>query len=218
MIVVRSDGEKSIVVAGNANEVWSPADAHDATATVAAAPPGSILVTDLEVPAFVVQQVAETARRRNLRIVLNPSHAERLPNSLYPLIDYITPNAFEARRLTGTQVQSVDDAFQAGQALVDRGACTALVKLARGGCVVVTREWKEYVPTAPVRAVDTTGAGDAFAGALSVALLEGQRVLEAARFAVAAAYLAVQGYGAQPSYPTRADIERVLACQSQRRA
>lgn len=217
LIVVRSDGEKTIIAVGNANDAWTPVDADDAIALVAAAPPDTILVADLEVPTFVVQRVVEAARRRNYRIVLNPSRAERMPDALYPLIDYITPNAFEAWRLTGIAIESVGAAFRAGQALVDRGVRTALVKLARGGCVVVTRDWREYLPSAPVQVIDTTGAGDAFAGALSVALLEGRSVRAAARFAVAAADLSVQSYGAQPSYPTRADIERVLAGQSHRR-
>jgi ribokinase len=218
MIVVRPDGEKAIVAAGNANDTWTAADAHDAAVTVAADPPGSVLVADLEVPAFVTQQVVEAARRRNLRTVLNPSRPERMPDSLYPLIDYMTPNPFEARQLTGIAVESVDAAFRAGQVLVDRGVSTALVKLARGGCVVVTKDRRDYIPTVPVRAIDTTGAGDAFAGALSVALLEERPVLEAARFAVAAATLSVQKYGAQPSYPTRSELEHALAHQRQARA
>jgi ribokinase len=86
-----------------------------------------------------------------------------------------------------------------------------VIKLGAAGTVMVGAGMREHLPVAPVKVVDTTGAGDAFAGALAVALLERRPQREAVRFAVAASALAVTRYGAQPSYPTRAEIERLLA-------
>jgi ribokinase len=211
LIVVRADGEKSIVLAANANDVWRPDDADDAAGAVAAAPTGSVLVADLEVPQAVVGRTIDAARRRGLGVVLDPSPVERLSREWYPSLDYVTPNRTEASALTGIAVRSIEDAFRAGEILVERGVKTALVKLGAQGTVIVGAGIREQVPVAPVTVVDTTGAGDAFAGALAVALVEGRPRREAVRFAVAAAAFAVTRYGSQPSYPTRAEIERLFA-------
>jgi ribokinase len=212
LIVVRADGEKSIVLAANANDAWRPDDADDAARAVATAPAGSALVVDLEVPQAVVGRAIDAARRRGLVVVLDPSPAERLSCAWYPNLDYVTPNRTEASALTGIAVRSIEDAFRAGDILVvERGVKRALVKLGVEGTVIVGAGTREHVPVAPVRVVDTTGAGDAFAGALAVALVEGQPQYEAVRFAVAAATFAVTRYGSQPSYPTRAEIERLFA-------
>jgi ribokinase len=211
LIVVRADGEKSIVLAANANDAWRPDDADDAARAVATAPAGSALVVDLEVPQAVVGRAIDAARRRGLVVVLDPSPAERLSREWYPNLDYMTPNRTEASALTGIAVRSLEDAFRAGEVLVERGVKTALVKLGAEGTVIVGAGTREHVPVAPVTVVDTTGAGDAFAGALAVALVEGRPRHEAVRFAVAAATFAVTRYGSQPSYPTRAEIERLLA-------
>jgi ribokinase len=211
LITVRPEGDKGIILAANANAAWTPTDAEEVATAVRDAPPGSVLVADLEVPASIVQRALETARQHGLRAVLDPSPAGRLIPALYPAVDYLTPNPAEAEQLTNMPVRSVEDAFRAGEVLLERGVGAALMKLGAGGCVVVSAGMREHLPAVPVRVVDQTGAGDAFAGALAVALLEGQQVNEAARFAVAAATLAVTRYGSQPSYPTRAELERWIA-------
>ena len=108
-------------------------------------------------------------------------------------------------------MRSVADALRAGRALIRRGAKVALVKMAQGGCVAATADSAFAVRPTEVNAIDTTGAGDAFAAALAVALLEGRGLPEAARFAVAAAHVSVTRYGAQASYPDRAEVEKMLA-------
>jgi len=211
LIIVRPEGDKGIILSANANAAWEPTDAEEVATAVQDAPPGSVLVADLEVPASIVQRALETARQQGLRTVLDPSPAGRLIPVLYPAVDYLTPNPAEATQLTGMPVRSAEDAFRAGEVLLERGVGAALMKLGAGGCVVVSAGMREHLPAVPVRVVDQTGAGDAFAGALAVALLEGQQVNEAARFAVAAATLAVTRYGSQPSYPTRDELERWIA-------
>jgi ribokinase len=211
LIIVRPEGDKGIILSANANTVWEPTDAEEVATEIQDAPPGSVLVTDLEVPVSIVQRALETARQQGLRAVLDPSPAGRLTPALYSTVGYLTPNPAEAEQLTGIPVRSAEDAFRAGEVLLERGVGAALMKLGAGGCVVVSAGMREHLPAVPVRVVDQTGAGDAFAGALAVALLEGQQVNEAARFAVAAATLAVTRYGSQPSYPTRAELECWIA-------
>jgi ribokinase len=122
-----------------------------------------------------------------------------------------TPNSVEAQRLTGIAVQAVADALRAGRALISRGAKVALMKMAQGGCVAVTADNAVLIRPTPVKVVDTTGAGDMFAGALAVALLEGRSLADGVRFAVAAANVSVTRYGAQASYPDRREVDKMLA-------
>lgn len=208
-IAVQPDGNKTIVLATNANEFWTVADTDEVIKVIHQAPADSILVTDLEVSIDVVRQALVTARQRGLRTVLDPSPAERMTAEIYPLVDYMTPNPPEAEQLTGISVRSSEDGCRAGRALLACGVGTVLVKLS-DGCVIVNQEFQEYLPAPRVRVVDKTGAGDAFAGTLAVALLQGKTSKEAARFAVAAAALAVTYYGSQAAYPTQAKIEQLL--------
>lgn len=210
MITVRGGGDKAIVLASNANDSWDEAAARRAAAAVRDAPDGSLLVADLEVPVQVVQRAAQAARARGFRVVLDPSPADRMTDDLYPLAAGLTPNPPETHTLTGIDVREMTSAVRAGEQLVKRGVQAAFVKLGNGGCAVVTSEGGKRVTAPKVKVVDKTGAGDCFAGALGVAMLEGRHPIEAARFAAAAAAFAVTGYGSQPSYPSRADVERLL--------
>lgn len=211
MIVTRHDGDKSIVLAANANERWSEEDARSVVHAIDSAPRGSVLSCDLEVPPRVVRLAAEAARRRGMRVVLDPSPSDRLDDALLGLATHLTPNAGEAERLVGYAVERVEDGVRAGRALRARGADAVLVKLGRGGCVVVDASGADLVRIDEVDAVDTTGAGDAFAGALAVALVRGASLREAARAGVVAASLAVRRFGSCTSYPSRDELERALA-------
>lgn len=214
MIVVRPDGEKTIILAPNANDVWEEEDADAVAEAIGNAPDGSVLVVDLEVPENVVRRSVAAARRaagdREFPVVLDPSPADRMPEDLFALVDVITPNPSEAETLTGITVGSADDAERAGRELLERGVGAACMKLPGGGCVVVADGVEERIDPLEMDVVDTTGAGDAFAGGLGVALLDGLGIVEAARFAVATSHVAVTAYGSQESYPTRDEVERML--------
>lgn len=211
MITVPPDGKKGIVFAANANDIWTDDDAELAARTVARAAPGSVLVVDCEVPAFVVERAARSARRRGTTVLLDPSPAERVTDTLLELADMVLPNAGEAERLTGIACRDVRSASAVGACLLGRGAGAACIKLPDGGCVLVGKEQRLHVAAVPVAVVDTTGAGDAFAGALAVGLLERCSTVDALRMAVAASTIAVTGYGAQASYPTRDALDHMLA-------
>ena len=209
-IVVTPDGKKTMIAAHNANDVWTEEEAANAAATVAQVAAGSILVVDCAVSIDPVERAASVAVHRKFPVILDPSPVERMPDRLFPLADFVTPNSVEAERLTGIAVQSVEGALRAGRALISRGAKVALMKMAQGGCAVVTADSAVAIRPTPVKVADTTGAGDVFAGALAVALLEGRSLPDAARFAVAAAHVSVTRYGAQASYSDRAEVEKML--------
>lgn len=211
IIVVRPGGEKTIILAPNANLAWDEDHDPDAVAgAIEAAPDGSVLVVDLEIPISVVRGAIEAARGRSFQVVLDPSPAERISDDLYELIDVLTPNTAEANQLTGIEVDSDDAAERSGRALVDRGVAAVCQKLDGGGCVVVRSDATHRIHPVPVDVVDQTGAGDAFAGGMGVALVEGLPIAEAARFAVACSHLAVTAYGSQQSYPSRDALDEMI--------
>jgi ribokinase len=210
-IATRNDGGRAILIVSGANERWSDLDAADAVSAVARLPAGSVLVANLGVPGFVVERAARAARMRGFSVVLDPAPPQTLPDAFYNKVDFIMPNQREAGALTGVRIEREENAIEAAQALLGRGVKTALVRLANGGCIFATREELVSLPPVDVEIIDKTGGGDAFAGALAVALLEGREPLAAAQFAMAAAHVAVTRYGAQPSFPNRTELDAMLA-------
>jgi ribokinase len=211
VIIVQDDGKKVIVLVGGANERWDEEASREAARAVGDAPRGSVFVADFEVAASVVRSTIEAARAAGHTIVVDPSPADRVDTKLLAMADCVTPNAGEAQALSGVKVESLKDAERAGRVLLERGVRSALVKLHDGGCACVTADGVRHVEPFPAKVVDKTGAGDAFAGALAVALLEAKPLHEAARYAVACASLAVTGYGSQEAYPDRERLDRLLA-------
>lgn len=209
-IVVTPGGKKTMIAAHNANDVWTEQESENVAAAVASAEPGSILVADCAMSVDAVERVARAGTQRKLTIILDPSPVPRVSKTLLSLADFLTPNAVEAEELTGIAINTIDDALRAGRILLGYGSKVALMKLSHGGCVVVTAEDAAAIAPTPVNAVDTTGAGDVFAAALAVAFLDNVSLLQAARFAVAAAHVSVTRYGAQISYPDRAEVEEML--------
>lgn len=210
MIAVPPGGKKHIILAANANDVWKQADRNEIQLAVRQAPPGSVLVTDYEVSPFIVEQAIIAARERNFPIILDPSPTDRVDQQLLSKINYIVPDASETEELTGIIPDSVDNAVSAARELIDRGVEVACIKLSEGGCVVAKHKTTLHVPPVAVEVSDTTGAGDAFAGALAVAVLEQRTLPEAACFATAASLAATTGYGSQPAYPSRERIQHLF--------
>ena len=208
MIAVEPDGEKTIIAAPNANDLWTDDDHRMAEEAISTAADGSVLVLNLEIAPSAVTRALEMARARGHRIVFDPSPTGRFDPEFYRFGAYLTPNPGEAERLCGFAIRDAHDAIRAGRLLVDRGAKAGLVKLGEGGCAIVTAAATEQVPSRAVTPVDKTGAGDAFAGAVAVGLLEQRPLTDCVRLGVAAAAICVTRYGAQASYPTRANWTR----------
>ena len=211
LIFVAKNGENSIAVAGGANTKLSPADVKRAKAAFALA---DVLVTQLETPLATVLAAAELAAKHGVRVILNPAPARPLPDKLLRRVSILTPNESEAESLTGTKVKNAQAAAKAAAQLQRRGVPIVIITLGARGALVAGRDVTRLVPGFQVKPVDTTAAGDIFNGALAVALGEGREVMEAVRFAHAAAAISVTRMGAQPSAPTRAEIRRFLARHS----
>ena len=229
-ISVDARGEKQILVSPGANQRLSAADVRR-PAVARAIANADILILQFEVPLAASLAAARIAQRAGVPIVLDPAPAlplGRLPsaveNRLLALLRTVTllrANEHEAEALTGIRVTNRETAQKAAEHLLSKFGLGAAIIAAGKGNLAVSRESSSesasalplrttYLPRLSVKAVDATGAGDAFAAALAVSLAEGRSVSEAATMANAAAALATTKIGAQPALPTRAAVLKFL--------
>ncbi len=207
LIFVGEDGENSIAVASGANANLSPSDVESAADAISSA---DILIMQLETPLETVLKAATIASEKGVKVILNPAPACELSDDILSHVSILTPNESEAELLTGIKVKSEKDAAAAADALMAKGIEVVIVTMGAKGAFVVTADSKELVSGFSVKAVDATAAGDVFNGTLAVAMAEGKPLKDAVKFANAAAALSVTKLGAQPSAPTRQEIEKFL--------
>jgi ribokinase len=208
LIFVNKRGENSIAVASGANGQLSPLDVRRAKNIFREA---SVVLLQLETPLKTVQAAAELAFAAGARVVLNPAPAQTLPLNLLKRIYLLTPNENEAEMLSGVSVTDETSVAKAAKKLRAMGVANVIVTLGSRGAYVSGKDFEGLIPGYPVKAIDSTAAGDVFNGSLAVALAEGKSLVDAARFATAAAAISVTRLGAQISAPTRDEIELMLA-------
>ena len=215
LIEVDAQGQNSIAVASGANFTLTAADVASAFAHLERV---DLLVMPLETPIDTIVTAAELARKAGAQVVLNPAPAQHLSPELLKNVDILIPNEHEAAFMAGIEIRSSQDAHQAAAHLLRSGPRSVIITMGRHGALIAEAAQPESVYTQTsafsVKAVDTTAAGDAFVGALAVALGEGLSLTDAARFASAAAAISVTQVGAQPSLPTRAEVREFLHARS----
>jgi ribokinase len=208
LITVDGAGGNTIVVVPGANNA---SDAALVECALARAEAPGILLLQHEMPPAANVRAAQLARDAGWFVTLNPAPARPIEPELMTLIDIVIPNAGEAAAITGQPVASRADARAAAGTLLARGARAAIVTLGGDGAVCCDGNGAWYCPAAPVTALDTTAAGDAYIGALAAALAEGRELVPSLGFAAAAAALAVTRLGAQPSLPSSAELDAFIA-------
>lgn len=168
------------------------------------------LMLQLEIPIKISLLAAQYAKRSGVRVILDPAPAKDLPESMYRLVDVLTPNQIEASFLTGVDVTDFSSARVAAEILLQRGVPAVVIKLGELGAIYVSSN--EYVETSgcSVEPLDTVGAGDAFGAGLSVGLAEGLNATRLIGFASAAGALAVTKAGAQDSMPSRQEVDSLV--------
>ena len=204
LISVDSAGNNVIVVAPGANSRLVPDDVRRAKDEIGSA---GAVVAQLEVPIETVECAAEMARAAGVPFVLDPAPAQKLRPELLEQVTVLTPNETEAQILTGMEVSDEASASLAAEWLLSSGVGAVIVTMGAKGFLLADRTTREFIPAAPVKAVDATAAGDAFAGSLAVGMARGQSLREAAVFAGRVAALSTTRMGAQPSMPTRQEVE-----------
>jgi ribokinase len=206
LITVAATGENSIVVAAAANDRLSPGDIAAARSLIASARVVSVV---LEVPVETVCAAARAAREAGARLSLNLSPVVDLPGDVLHAADPLIVNEHEAREVLRSHGARIpDDEVAYAEALRQVGARSAVVTLGARGAAVAEPGHAEHVPGIPVSAVDTTGAGDAFAATVAWRIGRGDSLPAAARWATRVGARSVLHPGAQPSYP---ELEQVLS-------
>ena len=207
LITVDEQAENSITVVPGANNRLTPEDIGGLAQLV---PGAKVVLLQLEIPLETVMQAAKLARRHGLTVILDPAPApaENLPDELLSLVDIIVPNETEASILTGRSVSDARTARLAATDLLHRGVSMAIVKLGARGALLAAGNQFEHIPGFRVEAVDSTAAGDAFAGALAVGLVEGKSMHEAVVWANKVGALSATRFGAQTSMPSRLEADQ----------
>ena len=207
LVMVDADGEKQILTAPGANRRLAVRDVAHAGELIANA---RVVLLQLEVPLEAVEAAIRLARAAGARVVLDPAPARQLAEEVLQDVHVIRPNAAEAEVLTGIKVTDRASARKAAENLLRRGVGAAIVG-APSGNLLLSADGELWLDQVPVKAVDSTGAGDAFAGALAASMARGEDLPTAARFANAAAALKTTALRAEAGLPTREAVMRLFS-------
>ena len=207
LIMIGGEGMNYLSVAPGANYKLTPQKIDEALPVFDEA---AMIVMQYEIQEETIKYVIDLANRKNIPVLWNCAPARDFDLSYIPKINILVLNEVEAGFLAELTVETEADAEKAAQKLVDSGVEKVIITLGSKGAFVVTKTEKVSVPAFKVEAIDTTAAGDTFCGAFTVALVEGKSLKDALQFASAAAAISVTRMGAQPSAPTRIEIDTFL--------
>ena len=206
IIVVDANGQNSIVLSPGANGMVTPADVDSASFSNS-----GLLLLQLEIPTPTVLRAAQRAREHGMQVILNPAPAKSLPAELLSNVDILIPNESELALLTSLPVTDSSSAEVAAKEILKQGVKTVIVTLGSKGALLVTATQVKHVDTYKVNVVDTTAAGDAFIGGFASSLLSGKSLEDSVRYGCACGALATTKFGAQPSLPTKDEVETFIA-------
>ncbi len=207
MPLIDASGDNSIVIIPQANMALTVENIDKAESVIA---DSDVLVLQCEVPMEANKRAAEIANKNDTLVILNPAPARKIPDTLLSLVDIITPNESEAEILTDMPTETNSQAMEAAHHLLSKGVETVILTLGSRGSLLLTEKMEKRIPAYSVDVIDTTAAGDAFCGALAVILSNGSIIEEAIKIANAAGALAVTKLGAEPSLPTKKDIDQLI--------
>ena len=201
-------GNNAIIIVPGANDLLSPADVEAARGAIAQA---QIVLCQWEVPLETSLAALRIGRAEGVMTMFNPAPMRTdLPAEAFALSDIFCPNESETELLTGMTVETLAQAEDAAQILLERGVQNVILTLGERGCLLVNREEVQHVPAPSVKAIDTTGAGDAFCGSLAYFLASGFSMVDTMSRANVVAASSVQHPGTQTSFPERSQIAQEL--------
>lgn len=207
LIMIGGAGMNYLSVAPGANYKLTPAKIDEAMPVIGEA---ALIVMQYEITEETIKYVIDIANRKGIPVMWNCAPARIFDTSYIPKINILVLNEIEAGFLAEMQVENETDAEIAAQKLVAKGVEKVIITLGSKGAFVLTKTEKVSIPAYKVEAIDTTAAGDTFCGAFAVAFVEGKSLQESLQFASAAAAISVTRIGAQPSAPTRNEIDNFI--------
>jgi len=210
-IFVDPSGQNRILVVKGANDTIKAADVDAAAETLKKA---DCIVLQFEIPLETVYYTVSFAKKHGIRCILNPAPGQSVDMQALQGLDYFVPNESEAATITGMPVRNLDDAKKCAEKLVTGGIGRVILTLGANGSLLAGREGMEHLPAFPVKAIDSTGAGDAFIGSFAVFLAEGLAEREAVRRANLYAGLSTTGVGTQKSFYERARFDAEWVAQA----
>ncbi len=210
--VDNTSGQNDIVIVPLANSSLTPDLAERKLRAVARR--GDVLMLQLEIPLETAFRAAIVGHELGMTVILDPAPAAILPDEIWPCIDVVTPNESEATVLTGIKVCHVESAAEVGRWFLERGVRAALITLGDKGIVQVNEAGVQSRSTPKVDVLDTTAAGDAFAGNLGAGLANGRTWDESVTRGIYAGALAVTAAGASTSLPTADDVDAFIKSQN----
>ena len=207
LISVNGEGENKIVVAPGANINYTKDDINDIQELI---PEAEIILLQLEIPIETIGQILKKSQKTKTKVILNPAPAQPLPGWYYDDLFLITPNKTETEQLTGISINGIDSMLKASSKLRSFGAMNVIITLGKEGAYLSTNDYNGLIPAPKVKAVDTTGAGDVFNGALATAIANGRDWVSSVKFACKAAAVSVTRKGAQNSAPNLEDMNQFI--------
>jgi ribokinase len=199
-IFVEPNGQNRILVVKGANDALKPADVDAAAETLKTV---DCIVLQFEIPLETVYYTIQFAHKNGIRCILNPAPAQPVDRAALKNLDYFVPNETEAETIAGSPVKNVDDAKKVAAKLLSGGIRRVIITLGANGSLLAGSDGSEHVSAFSVKAIDSTGAGDAFIGSFAVFLGEGVPEREAVRRANLYAGLSTTGVGTQKSFYDR---------------
>lgn len=207
LIMLDKDGNNYLSVASGANYKLSPGHIDQALDAIEKA---DMIVMQMEIPFETTAYVFEQARKFGKKVLFNLAPARPFDVSVLRHTHAFVVNEVEASMVTGLKVETDEEIIAAAEKLLAHGPSLVIITLGARGSYIASAEYRQFIPAFRVKAVDTTAAGDVYCGSLAVAFTEGKSLPEAVRFAGAASALSVTRLGAQPSAPTREEIEEFM--------
>ena len=210
-IFVEPNGQNRILVVKGANDAVRPADVDAAAKMLKNV---DCIVLQFEIPLETVYYTVRFAVKNGIRCILNPAPGQAVDTGALAGLDYFIPNESEAETITGMPVRNLDDAKRCAEKLVSGGIRRVIITLGAKGSLLAGCEGSDHLPAFELKAIDSTGAGDAFIGSFAVFLGEGLPEREAVQRANLYAGLSTTGVGTQKSFYERARLDAEWAARS----
>jgi len=208
LIEVESTGENRIIIIPGANGM---VDCGFIDSELELMLECDIFLLQLEIPVETVAYAIKILKNNGKTVILDPAPAAKLPDDIFPFIDYITPNETELEALTGIRTENETDIKAAASYLLAKGVGTVIAKVGKRGAFIIDNREFLYSPVFDVKVIDTTAAGDSFNAGFAYALAEGRNLAECVVFANATASLSTTAKGAQGAMPTLAQVNSLMA-------